>query len=332
MRHVLDERAPLVVRRALGVGHCRPSSSGEVACRWCTHDGTQAGVAVRLGRDARRHSDDVGGGPPHLHAGGAGHLRRDPAVGDRWSISLLVYAPSWVHGPRYRPGQPWESNSEWFGTSVAADASPVAAGSRALDGRRPGRAQARRREDPTRYGARALALGARVPTGEAFTDAQRHEISRAVAEAERELGWAFAVEVGPSADDTRGYAEALHARLPDPTRQHPDPGGSRSPYPRDRHRRHWSAGRSSNRSAALVAVTMQSAFAGGDLTRGLVCRRPPAGPALPHPEGPPHRHPLTDRADRRPGRIVSRAGHGQGWASRRWAARARSRSDRPSST
>lgn len=40
-------------------------------------------------------------------------------------ISLLVYAPSWVHGPRYRPGQPWESEGEWFGTSVAADPTPV---------------------------------------------------------------------------------------------------------------------------------------------------------------------------------------------------------------
>jgi hypothetical protein len=39
-------------------------------------------------------------------------------------VSLLVYAPSWVHGPRYRPGQPWESKSEWFGTSIAADPSP----------------------------------------------------------------------------------------------------------------------------------------------------------------------------------------------------------------
>jgi hypothetical protein len=40
------------------------------------------------------------------------------------TVSLLVYAPSWVHGPRYRPGQPWDSKSEWFGTSVAADPPP----------------------------------------------------------------------------------------------------------------------------------------------------------------------------------------------------------------
>ncbi len=40
------------------------------------------------------------------------------------TISLLVYAPSWVNGPRYRPGQPWESEGAWFGTSVAADTAP----------------------------------------------------------------------------------------------------------------------------------------------------------------------------------------------------------------
>jgi hypothetical protein len=40
-------------------------------------------------------------------------------------ISLLVYAPSWARGPRYRPGQPWESEGEWFGTSVAVDPSPA---------------------------------------------------------------------------------------------------------------------------------------------------------------------------------------------------------------
>jgi hypothetical protein len=108
-----------------------------------------------------------------------------------------------------------------------------------------------------------------VPPGEAFTDAQSQEIARAVAEAERESGWVFGLEVGPSADDTRGYAEALHARLPDPRHSilvQVDP---------DRRTLEIVTGDEvrrvvSNRAAALVAVTMQSAFAGGDLTRGLV--------------------------------------------------------------
>jgi len=37
-------------------------------------------------------------------------------------IALLVYAPSWVSGPRYRPGQPWDAQPEWFGSPLAADA------------------------------------------------------------------------------------------------------------------------------------------------------------------------------------------------------------------
>ena len=108
-----------------------------------------------------------------------------------------------------------------------------------------------------------------MPTGEAFTDAQRHEISKAVAEAEAESEWEFAVEVGPSADETRAYAEALHARLPDPSRSilvQVDPERRTLEIVTGEQ-----VGRTVNsRAAALVAVTMQSAFAGGDMTRGLV--------------------------------------------------------------
>lgn len=41
-------------------------------------------------------------------------------------IFLLVYAPSWVRGPRYRPGQPWEANAEWFGPVVSNRETPAA--------------------------------------------------------------------------------------------------------------------------------------------------------------------------------------------------------------
>lgn len=34
------------------------------------------------------------------------------------AVSLLVYAPSWVKGPRYRPGQSWDASAEWFGASA----------------------------------------------------------------------------------------------------------------------------------------------------------------------------------------------------------------------
>lgn len=34
-------------------------------------------------------------------------------------ITLLVMAPSLAKGPRYRPSQQWEAESEWFGAPTA---------------------------------------------------------------------------------------------------------------------------------------------------------------------------------------------------------------------
>ena len=34
------------------------------------------------------------------------------------TVSLLVLAPGWVKGPRYRPGLPWEADNIWFGVAV----------------------------------------------------------------------------------------------------------------------------------------------------------------------------------------------------------------------
>jgi hypothetical protein len=50
------------------------------------------------------------------------------------TIFLLVYAPSWVKGPRYRPGQPWEAKTEWFGPNAEAAAAGASAGSAATEG------------------------------------------------------------------------------------------------------------------------------------------------------------------------------------------------------
>jgi hypothetical protein len=108
-----------------------------------------------------------------------------------------------------------------------------------------------------------------VQGGEAFTDAQRQDINRAVAEAEKVSGWTVCVYLGATDVDGRGYAEAMHAQLPNPGASilvQVDPerrtleivSGAQV-------RRHLD-----NRSAALAAVTMQSAFAAGDLARGLV--------------------------------------------------------------
>jgi uncharacterized membrane protein YgcG len=109
-----------------------------------------------------------------------------------------------------------------------------------------------------------------VPAGDAFTESQQHELSRAIDEAKQVSGWDFAIEVGAaSTQGSRVYAESLHARLPDPEGSvliQVDPErrtleivtGARVRRTLD------------NRGAALAALTMQSAFAGGDLARGLL--------------------------------------------------------------
>ncbi|MCZ3385674.1 MAG: hypothetical protein LH630_01585 [Actinomycetia bacterium] len=46
-------------------------------------------------------------------------------------ISLLVYTPSWVRGPKYRPGLSWWAEPIWIGgrdLEVAAQAEPVREG------------------------------------------------------------------------------------------------------------------------------------------------------------------------------------------------------------
>lgn len=40
-------------------------------------------------------------------------------------IALLVYAPSWVRGPRYRPGLSWWAEPAWLGGGDLDDAARV---------------------------------------------------------------------------------------------------------------------------------------------------------------------------------------------------------------
>lgn len=122
-----------------------------------------------------------------------------------------------------------------------------------------------------------------VSAGEAFTPFQRDEIAKAVRDAEKLSGWTFSVHVGPSDGDPRQRAERLHAALADPANSiliHVDP------QVRSLEIVTGSAVRTQlgNRQAALAAIAMQSAFAVGDLTRGLLAglqllaelARPPA--------------------------------------------------------
>jgi hypothetical protein len=107
-----------------------------------------------------------------------------------------------------------------------------------------------------------------VSAGEAFTDDQRREIDKAIREADRISGREFSVHVGPSDGDSRRKAEALHSELPNPGNSiliHVDPVLRTLEVVTGASTRH-SLG---NQQVALAALTMQSAFVTGDLTRGL---------------------------------------------------------------
>jgi hypothetical protein len=48
-------------------------------------------------------------------------------------ITFLVYLPSLIRGPRYRPGRPWTAGSVWFGgTTDAAEAARSAGSAESL--------------------------------------------------------------------------------------------------------------------------------------------------------------------------------------------------------
>ncbi len=103
----------------------------------------------------------------------------------------------------------------------------------------------------------------------AFTPYQRDEIAKAIRNAEKVSGRAFSVHVGPSDGDARTCAERLHGALAEPANSiliHVDP------QIRSLEVVTGSAVRTQlgNRQAALAAITMQSAFAAGDLSSGLL--------------------------------------------------------------
>jgi uncharacterized membrane protein YgcG len=108
-----------------------------------------------------------------------------------------------------------------------------------------------------------------VSTGDAFTSLQRDEIVKAIADAERVSGRKFSVYVGASEAESRPFAEQLHARLDDPDNSvliMVDPAARQLEIVTGAIVRRTV----SNRQAALASLTMQTAFATGDLTRGLL--------------------------------------------------------------
>jgi uncharacterized membrane protein YgcG len=107
-----------------------------------------------------------------------------------------------------------------------------------------------------------------VPGGDAFTAFQRNELTKVIAEAERLSGHHFAVHVGSSDGEPRECAEALHAGLDNPANSiliHVDPTQRAIEIVTGTTVRAVL----SNRQAAFAAINMQTAFATGDLERGI---------------------------------------------------------------
>jgi uncharacterized membrane protein YgcG len=107
-----------------------------------------------------------------------------------------------------------------------------------------------------------------VGTGDVFTSAQRHEIDRAIRDAETVSRMEFSVFVGRSEGETRPFAERLHATLAAPDRSVllvVDPAARMLEVVTgaEAHRVLDDA------EVRLAVLTMQSAFAEGDLVGGI---------------------------------------------------------------
>jgi uncharacterized membrane protein YgcG len=107
-----------------------------------------------------------------------------------------------------------------------------------------------------------------VAGGDAFTSAQRHEIDKAIRAAETLCRLEFSIYVGRSEGETRPFAQRLHAALVAPDRSvlvMVDPQAKLLEIV---------TGAGAHRvldgtALHLAALTMQSAFATGDLVGGI---------------------------------------------------------------
>lgn len=107
-----------------------------------------------------------------------------------------------------------------------------------------------------------------MPTGEGFSGSQRYEIDKAIRDAETVCRYEFSVFVGSSEGETRPFAERLHASLVAPERSvlvMVDPAArivevvTGSDVRRDLE----------DSEVRLALLSMQSAFAAGDLVGGI---------------------------------------------------------------
>ena len=119
--------------------------------------------------------------------------------------------------------------------------------------------------------------------GDAFSAAQRHQIDKAIRDAETMCRYEFSVFVGHSDGETRPFAERLHAALVAPERSvlvMVDPGAQILEVVTGREARRVL----DDQVVGLAVMTMESAFANGDLVGGITrgvqqlaehARRPP---------------------------------------------------------
>lgn len=104
--------------------------------------------------------------------------------------------------------------------------------------------------------------------GDAFTSSERHEIDKAIRDAETVCRYEFSVFVGASEGETHRFARRLHSALTAPDRSvllMVDPGAriveivTGAEVRRDL----------DDDEVKLAALTMQTAFAAGDLVGGI---------------------------------------------------------------
>jgi uncharacterized membrane protein YgcG len=107
-----------------------------------------------------------------------------------------------------------------------------------------------------------------VAGGDAFTSAQRHQIDKAIRDAETLCRLEFSVYVGHSEGESRPFAQRLHAALVAPDRSVlilVDPGAKLLEIVTGAEARRVL----DDGALRLATLTMQSAFATGDLVGGI---------------------------------------------------------------
>jgi uncharacterized membrane protein YgcG len=107
-----------------------------------------------------------------------------------------------------------------------------------------------------------------VPGGEAFSAAERHEIDKAIRDAETMCRYEFSVYVGRSEGETRPFAERLHSSLAAPDRSVlvlVDPAARIVEIVTGAEARRVL----DDAEVKLAALSMQTAFSAGDLVGGI---------------------------------------------------------------